>query len=338
MNKWLRSLLMMLLLPGAAVFAETGVAARSQGTVMWALAGVKPRDRAHWVRNFDFHQRVPGIAAMPMVVKDEADGHTFLPEELRQLAVLSDAAECRFFFVVEVGPLRETVNAFPEGRRRNFQQHFRQEVGLTAYRKAPESGQWEKVDPVRGGAEHKDMVGMSDLPRDELDRRKNQQRCEFLRKYPAETAAELVGRVLVEVEGRFEAGGRNGDIHFMYTLTNRSPLPLSTIYVTLPIQTPEGRRAHEFLFGASLQQVGTLEPYGRAAAEEVVPFEPSWRPGPGNAWVSIDGWLQEELDSRRALRERRRVARRDWQEHAELPPAAHEMDWETEEGQVRIGE
>ncbi|MCC5848191.1 MAG: hypothetical protein JJU29_08860 [Verrucomicrobia bacterium] len=41
---------------------------------------------------------------------------------------------------------------------------------------------------------------------------------------------------------------------------------------------------------------------------------------------------QEELDNRRSKREGLRVPRSDWKEHENLPPPAHEMDWETEEG------
>lgn len=309
---------------------------RSRGEVMWALSGVLSRDQAHWVRNFDYHQRVPGVAPKPMVVKTREHGGAFEPEELRRLAEICETAGCRFFFVVELGRLREQLHAFPEGRRRNYQQHFRQEVRLSAYRLAPESGRWEQVEPVQVMAEHRDMVGMFDLPSEERSRIQNQQRCEFLRRIPAQTAAQRLGRLFVKVEGRLEPGADSREIVFFHTLTNLSPLSLSTIYVTLPLRVPGGEREHEFLFGESVRRVGTLDAYGSASSRATIPLQEGWRPDPDSAWVTIDGWSQEELDGRRALRERRRAQRSDWLEHENLPPEAHEMDWETEEGALRV--
>jgi hypothetical protein len=322
-----------LLLLGSNIIRAQEAESRDKAAVMWGLSGVLPRDRAHWIRNFDYFQLIPGVAAMPMDVIPEDPLGRFQPDDLRQLAFLSDEAGCRFFFVVEVSSLNEQVQGSKEGKRTNYQQRFRQPVTLTAYRKAPGQERWEKLQPVSGSAKDKDMVGTSDVPEEERKQKMNQQRCKFLRKVPAQTAAELVGRALVEVKCRIRVQGPNAPVLLEYMLVNHSPLKLSTIYLELPEQNHDGElRTQSLLHGKDLSQVRILEPYETSPSSLTFELEEGWKPLVTNVRVRIEGWSQEELDAKQSRRKGLQIHRTEWQEHENLPPPAHEMNWETEEG------
>ncbi len=326
------SFLSILILSSLKIPAQEPASAE-KAQVMWALSGVLPRDRAHWIRNFDFRQMVPGISVMPIDLIPEDPLFRFQPEDLRQLASICDEAGCRFFFVVELSGLSEQVHSTREGKRQNFQQIFSQNVSLTAYRKAPGSTVWEKINPVSETAQHKDMIGTSDDPQEQRAFNINRQRCEFLREVPAETAANLVGEMVVELKKSPKPPENKPPGSIAFTLTNRSPLELNSLYIWVPMKGKYETRDQEFLFGETQKQMTPLGPYESKSGMITITPEKNWEPQTGQARVTVSGWSQEELNHSRGRRKRLRKQRNDWVEHKNLPPSAHEMDWETEEGE-----
>ncbi|MDF3130631.1 hypothetical protein P0Y35_15590 [Kiritimatiellaeota bacterium B1221] len=317
---------------------------RSTGTVMWAVSGVHGRDIDHWIRNFDFHQLIPGIALEPVFgipseppPPEDPEKNTLAislpkitPADLRLMSEICDKSGCRFFFVVEVSVLSEKTHRLKEGNRENFQQLFRQTVTLTGYRKTGQSDHWEKISPVVKIAEAKDMVGTSDLSPDQLRQNKNRQRCEFMRKESAKVAAKGLGSILVEAK---KDQGENPPGQVSYTLTNHSPLPLSSIYLSIPMKREHQLKNEDFLFGGSPENMVTLNPYASQTSIISLSSSEDVKPQFGQAVLTIDGWSKTELIESRSKRKRRRKSRNNWEEHQDLPPSAHEMNWETEKGE-----